>query len=201
MKFFKFAVVLLAFVGLSLIGCSDKSQSPVSPADQSINQPSSLEKVFTREFSGTNTPYEVIDPGIMKYPDGKQMIMKHKAYTNFIVTYLPGDTGPDILSGNGEVEINGITDLRTLIGQWQGKFLLKPSEADGGVWQFTWHGTSTFGPTAWEGGPGWILPLQEIGHGEGGDINGMQCHMEVIIYASLDFTAWYGAFTGIVTSH
>ncbi len=42
MKTLQCLIVLIAFVGLSLIGCTDKSQSPVGPADQ--NSTVSLDK-------------------------------------------------------------------------------------------------------------------------------------------------------------
>ena len=42
MKTLQCLIVLIAFVGLSLIGCTDKSQSPVGPADQ--NSAVSLDK-------------------------------------------------------------------------------------------------------------------------------------------------------------
>src|SRR4030066_428473 len=64
------AVVLLVFVGLLLIGC-DKFQEPVSPTDQSQNQPGPLKKSMERQFTGTVTPIEALEPGITKYPDGK----------------------------------------------------------------------------------------------------------------------------------
>ena len=197
MQKLKCVLVLMSFAGLMLVGCSDQTQSPVSPSDKS-----SLQKSFTREFTGTNTPVEVINLGIQTYPDGKVKVRNHMARTVLAATYLPGDIGPDILSGSGEVEINGLIDMNTVIGPWQGTFKLTPEGAGGGIWQFTWHGTSAFSPTGWQGGPGFIIPLQETGHGEGGNINGMQCRMEVTIYSALDFSGWYGEVTeGVITSH
>ena len=197
MKRFKCVLLLFSFMGLMLVGCSDQSQSPVSPSDKT-----SLQKNFTREFTGTNTPDNVINLGVITYPDGKVKVRNHKAQTVFVATYLPGDTGPDILSGPGEVEINGLIDANTAIGPWQGKLTLTPEGTGGGTWQFTWHGTSEFSPTAWQGGPGFIIPLKETGHGEGGNINGMQCRMDVMIYSALDFSGWYGEITGgVITSH
>ena len=188
--------VIFVFLGLLLVSCSNEQQSPVSPTDQS-----SLGKHINREFTGTNTLVDVIIPAVITYPDGKMKIRGNISSTEFVAAYLPGDTDPDILSGPGEVEINGLIDPITLVGQWQGNFELTPEEAGGGEWQFTWHGTSEYSPTGWQGGPGIIIPLQEIGHGEGGDISGMQCRMEVIIHSALDFSDWYGEVTGVITSH
>ena len=50
MKTFKCVLVLFAFVGLILVGCSDESQSPVSSIDQSIQGPTSLQKNIIRPF-------------------------------------------------------------------------------------------------------------------------------------------------------
>jgi len=199
MKTLKRVLVLFSFVGLMLVGCSDQSQSPVSPSDQT-----SLQKNFTREFTGTNTPTAVTDPGIRKYPDGKIMVLKHKGPTLFAASF--GDGGSDILSGPGEIEINGKIDMKypdpsTWKGEWRGKLVLTPAGVPGGLWQITWHGPSTFSPTAWNGGPGWILSLQMVGHGEGGDIHGMQFRAETIVYCEINFQGWYGDFTGLVKSH
>jgi hypothetical protein len=198
MKTLKSAIALFAFLGFLLIGCSDQTQSPVSPSEKE-----SLQKINSREFFGTNIPTGVVDPGIYKYPDGKIMMIKHKGPSLFSVEYLPGDTDPDILSGNGEVEINGITDLNTMIGHWYGKLSVIPksSEAGGGKWEFTWNGEATFNATAWEGGPGWILPLKMEGHGNGGNLTGMQCRIEQIVYAPLDISIWTGEIHGFIYSH
>ncbi len=63
MKALKSILVLFSFVSLLLVGCSDQPQSPVSPSDQT-----SIKKNFTREFTGTNTPFEVINPGLLLIP-------------------------------------------------------------------------------------------------------------------------------------
>ena len=51
MKTLKCVIVLLAFVGLSLVGCSDEQQSPVTPTDQG-----SLEKVTITDFAFSHYP-------------------------------------------------------------------------------------------------------------------------------------------------
>jgi len=198
MKTLKCVLALFAFVGLMLVGCSDESQSPVSPSDQN-----SLQKVTTWNFTGRNIPTGVSNPGIWKYPDGKIMVIKHQGPTQF--TRFTGD-GPDVLSGPGEIEINGKINMKypdpsTWKGEWRGKIVLTPAGVPDGLWQITWHGPSTFSPTAWNGGPGWILSLQMVGHGEGGDIHGMQIRSETIVYCEINFQGWYGDFTGVITSH
>ncbi len=195
MKALKFIFVLFSFAGIIFWGCSDEQQSPVSPSDQA-----SLQKVATREFSGTNTPTETINEATWKYPDGKILFCKYVGETEFAVNFPDG--GPDIMSGAGVVEINGITDLSKMIGQWHGKFTLTPNaNADGGIWQSTWIGTSTFALDAYNGTPGWILPLTHHGHGEGGSINGMQCRYVATVHANPQFTSYYAEVEGHVTSH
>lgn len=204
MKTLKCALALFAFLGLMLVGCSDESQSPISPTNQSVDVLGSLEKKLPpREFTGDAIPTGVIDPGIYKYPlptDEKILLLNHRGPTSFTAVYLAGDVGPDLLSGPGEVEINGLTDLRTMTGKWHGKLTLSPTEAGGGEWQFVWHGTATFSYTAWDGGPGWIIPLKEEGHGTG-FLTGMQCRMVLTIYAPPDLSTWKGEAQGFIYSH
>ena len=176
MKTLKCAVVLLAFAGLLIIGCSDKSQLPVSPADQAINQPVSLEKNFTRDFTGTMT-LTGADPsaGFTKEPDGKIMMRSLKQTVYFSVNFSDG--GPDLLRGPGDLELNSNIDFNAGTGESWGKLTLTPSapEAQGGQWVMTWHGKGTLGPA------GWTIPLKEVGHGNGGALTGLQCFMDNII--------------------
>ena len=47
MKKFNCLIAAIAFIGLLLIGCSDKSQSPIAPTDEQ----GSLEKVTTIDYT------------------------------------------------------------------------------------------------------------------------------------------------------
>ena len=203
MKFFKFAVVLLAFMGLSLIGCTDKSQSPVDPTDQSLQNQASLQKNFSREFTVEEFPTGIDNPGTITYPDGKIKLKGNQGPVYYIATFSPSDNGPDILTGPGEIEINGMIDPVTGVGHFEGKLLLTPeaSEAAGGVWEFTWHGESIFSLTAWEDGPGWTLTLRDVGHGNGGALTGMQCQLELIVLFPPDMSAWTGTGNGVIYTH
>ena len=204
MKTLKCVLVLFAFVGLLLLGCSDQLQSPVSPTDQSVQAPGSLEKSFPpREFTSDEIPTDVIDPGIFKYPDGKIMLRGHRGNVLFTAEFFPGDTDPDLLSGPGEVEINGIIDPVTGVGQFHGKLTLRPEapKAVGGEWEFTWHGDATFSLAAWLNGPGWTLTIRDVGHGNGGALTGMQCRMDLIISFPPDMSTWTGTGQGFIISH
>ena len=198
MKTLKCVLALFAFVGLMLVGCSDESQSPVSPLEKS-----SLQKSFSREFTGDAIPTGVDFMGIFKYPDGKVMLKDHRGPTYFTATFFDGT--PDLLTGPGKVEINGLSDYNTGVGKWHGKLTLTPTEAEGGEWQFVWHGTATFNTEAWtlpDGTkvPGWIIPLKEEGHGTG-FLTGMQCRMVLTIYAPADLSTWKGEANGFIYSH
>ena len=197
MKTLNCVFVLLAFVGLWLAGCSDELQSPVTPIDQG-----SLEKIITREFTATEIPTGIINPGILIYPDGKIMLIGHRGTVVFGATFLDG-VPPDLLTGPGDVEINGIIDPVTGVGQFHGKLTLRPEapEAVGGEWEFTWHGDATFSLTAWLNGPGWTLTIRDVGHGNGGALTGMQCRMDLIISFPPDMSTWTGTGHGFILSH
>jgi hypothetical protein len=189
------AVVLSAFVGLALLGCADKSQPPVAPTGQAASGLGSLGKVVSREFTAQMVPTGLDNPGIFKFPDGKVMVRGLSGPIWFSATFSDGL--PDLLTGPGEVEINGTADYNAGVGQWYGKLTLRPvgPEAAGGVLEFTWHGTATLGVS------GWTLPLKEQGHGMGGALTGMQCTMENTISAAVDLSSWSGAVEGVIISH
>jgi hypothetical protein len=200
MKTLKSAAILLAFMGLLLAGCSDKAESPITPTDQTAP----LQKSFSTEFTGTSVPdYDdqnvIIDWGFTKYPDGKILMRGFREKVKFEATILNGPL-PDLLTGPGEVEINGLSDPIAGVGQWQTKLTLMPTFAPGGVWEFTTHAKATFGPTELYG-LGWTIPLQATGHGKGGGLTGMQCRMDLVITAPADLSDWTGDAHGFITSH
>lgn len=190
MKTTKFLFVLFAFVGLWLAGCSDEPQSPVSPTDQS-----SLAKDIIREFTGTDYPTGLIDPGTTTTHNGIMKIRDMHQSFAFEVVFTDG--GIDLLSGNGDLELNANIDWNDGTGFWWGKKTLTPStpEALGGQFKFNWHGSATLGPS------GWTLTLQEVGHGEGGSLTGIQCFFDNIITAPTDISTWSGSLEGNLKTH
>ena len=50
MKALKCVLVLFAFVGLMLVGCSDQSQSPVSPTEQVSLEKKTIHHVTCMDF-------------------------------------------------------------------------------------------------------------------------------------------------------
>jgi hypothetical protein len=173
----------------------------MAPTDQAVQAPASLQKSFCTEFSATSDPTGQIGEFITKLPDGKVMLRGIQNTVQFNATILSGPL-PDLLTGPGEVEINGISDYNTGEGQWYGKLTLMPkaTAALGGKWEFVWHGKATIGPTE-KFGLGWIIPLQEEGHGSGGSLTSMQGRMELIVTAPLELTTWAGEAHGFIISH
>ena len=186
----KIFFVLFVFVGLLLVSCSDEQQSPVSPTDQS-----SLDKVIIRDFTGTDYPTGLIDPGTTTEHNG---IMKIRdMHQSFALEATFSDGGIDLLSGNGDLELNANIDWNNGTAFWWGKKTLTPSapEALGGQFKFTWHGSATLGPS------GWTLTIQEVGHGEGGALTGIQCFFDNIITAPVDLSTWSGDLEGDLKTH
>jgi hypothetical protein len=184
----KFFVILLAFVGLWLAGCSDNSQAPVAPTDQS-----SLGKDIIREFTGTDIPTGIIDPGTITTHNGIAMLRNMHQSVLFQITFSDG--GIDILSGEGDLELNANIDMVNHTSFWWGNKTLTPNEVPGGQFKFTWHGPGTLGPS------GWTLTYQEVGHGEGGALTGIQCFYDNLVTAPPDLSTWSGEVEGYLKTH
>ncbi|MDH3269046.1 MAG: hypothetical protein OEM46_09365 [Ignavibacteria bacterium] len=186
----KFFFVLFAFVGLLLVSCSDEQQSPVTPTD-----PSSLGKDIIREFTGTEEPLAITDPGTITVHNGITMLRNMHQNVAFQVTFSDG--GIDILSGEGDLELNANIDVVNGTSFWWGNKTLTPSdpEALGGQFKFTWHGPGTLGPA------GWTLTFQEVGHGEGGALTGIQCFNDILVTASPNLSTWIGDAEGYLKTH
>ncbi|MCL5029358.1 MAG: hypothetical protein M1480_10135 [Bacteroidetes bacterium] len=169
---------------------------PVSPGDQSIDQPVTMEKNLPREFTGKMT-LTGSDPsaGFMKEPDGKLILRGLKQTIQFDVIFKDG--GADLLSGSGDLELNCNVDFAAGVGEWWGKLILTPTsdEAKGGQWIMTWHGKGILGSD------GWTLPLKEVGHGNGGALTGLQCFMDNNIIAPADMSTWLGTESGYIKTH
>jgi hypothetical protein len=192
MKVIKFLLAALAFTGLLMTGCSDKQNSPIGPTDQSLDQSGYLEKKVVREFSGTMDPIEVTDPGTTKEVNGKIII--RNMHNRVVVNASFKGGGPDLFSGEGDLEINEIINFATGKGYAWGKLKLKPSapEAHGGHWDLVWFGSGKLGPA------GWTLPLNEVGTGKGGALTGLHLSMNNMITAPPDLSTWHGEYHGFI---
>jgi len=199
-------LLLLAFVALAVVGCSDYSTPPVSPADQSAIVPGSPGKNLIRSFTVTVGPFSpdpavtVIDLGSTREPDGKTMVRGMVVRSFFAAVFPPEDDGPDLLTGTGVLEMNFNLDPRTgaLFG-W-GKLTVTPTEFDvkGGVWEISWQGKGTYYSATGAVYP--VLPSKMVGHGSGGALSGMQLSVEVTIVGGPPL-AWGGAGGGTLKSH
>lgn len=187
MKALKCFLVLFSFLGLMLIGCSDESQSPISPTDQSS---ASLQKNIIRPFTGHEYPTSVVSPGNVHMAGSKQISKGVLFTTRFEAAFSDGK--PNLLSGNGFLELNSIFDFSTFEGFTWGKLTVTPDNINaGGVWEISWHGKMFLGPDPKTGEIVTICPLKWVGHGKGGAINGMQLHGDDIIKYKGPMN-WYG---------
>jgi len=190
MKTLKCVLVLFSFVGLMLVGCSDQSQSPVSPMDQG-----SLEKKPTvTPFTGADYP---IPPYILQeavvHEQGQKRIVKG------LKMQERWECSSDLMDGTWVNEVNGIQDKNTGEGTIYGKVTITPfKDVGGGVWEGEYHGK-----IVQSGTPGiWTCTLSGLGHGRGGTIDGMKYKVDVILNVfGFPAAGWYGTFSGTIYSH
>jgi hypothetical protein len=193
MKALKIFAVLFSFILLLLIGCSDQSQSPISPTDQSIQAPASLQKNIIRPFTGYECGVTLVSPGDVHFADGKQITRGVQYTTRFEATFTDGQ--PDLLSGDGFLELNSTLDLTTYEDFATGKLTVTPDNlAAGGVWEISWHSKGFLAPDPNDSTKiVMTYPGKWVGHGKGGAINGMQVFADDFIkYNPFDALDWYG---------
>lgn len=191
MKKLKILVVLLAFVGLTLVGCSDKSQSPVAPADQSVQEQGTLEKcTITQVTITSHYPVGILDPGVVKLV-GRKWIMKNVVVAETLITTNSLVTGKMIHS------LSGILDKNTGEGPVWGTYTL--TNVSGGVWEGTYAGWRSKKPGS---DTLFTLPLKILGHGKSGNVQGMKVFINDVITAwGTPPTGWYGGGEGYIKSH
>jgi hypothetical protein len=196
MKKLKFAIVLLAFVGLTLVGCSEQSQSPVAPNDQFSNQQEqgSLEKCIVTNFKATYHVTGLIDPGSNKVVRGK-LITKGQVIE---CTYDYSDNA--LVGGTLTLYANSILDVNTGEGPVHGKYTITPisADAEGGVWEGIWWGSRKK-----TGESEWTTSLMTTGQGKGGSLKRMQLYSrETIHFTDLFGEAGFnGESKGYIKSH
>ena len=179
MKALKCVLVLFAFVGLMLVGCSDKTQSPVSPTEKG-----SLEKAVITNFTFSHFPIAPPFGGEIKLTPGGKWQLKKVGVKELVTSSDP------LVSGIMIHYLSATMDAVTGEGPVHGTFTLTP-EADvaGGIWEGTYEGyrSKTPGSDIY-----FTLPLKVVGHGRGGTIHGMQLFEKSII------TAWGTPPAGMV---
>lgn len=190
MKALKCVLVLFAFVGLMLVGCADQSQSPVSSIDKG-----SLEKAVITNFTFTHIPTGKTGEGDAKLTPGGIWQMKKIGVNENVFSLDP------LIQGAMIHYLSATMDAVTGEGPVHGSFTLTPAEnaADGGVWEGTYEGYRSKMPGS---DIYFVLPLKVVGHGRGGNINGMQIFFNTNITAwGTPPVGWYGSGEGFYKSH
>ena len=197
MKALSFALLLMASVAFVLVGCSDNAMQPVSPTDQITQAPASLQKNIVRPFTGKEYPTALLSVGETFMADGKQIVKRFQCATRFEATFSDGL--PDLLTGNGLLELQQVLDMETLTGHSTGKLTVTPDNPDAdGVWEITWHSKVYPGPDPRipPRAPFVLFyPAKWVGYGKGGAINGMQIFGDDIVkFNILDptYLDWWG---------
>jgi len=176
MKTLKCVLVMLSFVGPTLVGCSDDSQSPLSPVDQGSLAKDKKNVDFT--FTSSPAPF-IADPADYTNFAGRTVHMK-----DYPVIDLP-IASDDRVTGRMEHFLSLKLDVITGEGPCHGKWSVIPSDlatTGGGVWEGTYEGlrTKTEDPYVF------ILPIKLVGHGNGGTIDKMQLFMkaDLVVYTN-----------------
>ena len=183
MKTFKYVFVFLALVGLTLIGCSEKSQLPNEPV-------SSLEKVTTTDYTATITIVGLVDPGSVKIV-GQNMIVKDR------VVLTRYESNSPLVTGDLLITINFRYNLNTGEGPSHGKWSNVPDAYPDAAWEgsFTGYRTKT-------GESEWTENVYIVGKGEGGVIDGMKNFADGLIYSThiYEETGFVGEGSGVLKS-
>jgi hypothetical protein len=183
MKTLKCVIVLFAVVGLSLLGCSEKSQLPNEPE-------SSLEKVTTTDYTATITIIGLIDPGSEKIV-GQNLIVKDRV----VLTRFEADNS--LVKGNLLVTINFSFNLITGEGPSHGKWSNVPDAYPNALWEgsFTGYRIRT-------GESEWTENLHVVGKGEGEVIDGMKNIADGLMYSDdiYERTGFFGIANGVIKS-
>ena len=188
MKATKFLFVLFSFVGLWLAGCSDELQSPVAPIDQV-----SMEKVIITNFTFSHYPIGLTGEGEVKLVGGN-WILKDMGVIELFTSSNP------LAAGTAIHYLSATFDDVTGEGPVHGSFTLTPeANTEGGVWEGSYTGYRSKMPGS---DTLYILPLQLVGHGKGGTIQGMQIRENSTITAcGTPPVGWYGSGEGFYKSH
>lgn len=189
MKALKCVAVLFAFLGFLMVGCSDKTQSPVAPIEQG-----SLEKCIITNFTFSHNPIEPPFGGDVKLVPGGKWQIKKVGVKEYVTASDP------LVSGIMIHYLSATFDAITGEGPVHGSFTLTPvADVGGGVWEGTYTGyrSKTPGSDIY-----FTLPLKVVGHGRGGTIHGMQLFEKSIITAwGTPPEGWYGGGEGFYKSH
>lgn len=188
-------LVLLVLTGLIFTSCSDQSQSPVAPAEQS-----SLSKAIITEYTITSSPAPfTANPNDYILIAGRTLHMKNYPVTDNVVA------SDARLTGRMEHVLSLKLDIVTGEGPCNGSFKTYPDPlvTDGGYWEGTYEGyrSKTDNPYVF------MIPLKMVLKGKGGNIDGMKafCNANLIVYTNADYYPlpifWTAEGSGFIKEH
>jgi hypothetical protein len=188
MKSLKCIFVLFVFVGLLIVSCSDEQQLPVNPTDQGI-----MEKVTLNYFTTGDIPIGLTGEGTIKLV-GENWILKDVGVIENITSNDPIAAGT--MTHYLSATMNAETGEGPIHGHWT---IIPEGNTEGGYWEGNYTGYRSKMPGS---DTLFILPLQLVGHGKGGTIDGFQMHTDVTITAwGTPPVGWYGSGEGFYKSH
>lgn len=184
MKTLKCLFVLLAFVGLLFVGCSEKSSPVATSTDNAVNSLSgsmSLGKKIMTTFTGTEVAIGFADG--MYVGKGNRLVGKGVWFESLWTSSLPLLDGA-VADYTFNVSFNASGE-----GPMQGKFTMA---VGGGTFEGTVEGKMFVASDGSE--------LQGIfsyvGHGKGGTIDGMKLSCTETYHEALDYSYAYGDLVG-----
>lgn len=178
-------IVLFAFIALS--GCSEKTQAPVAPKENSsIESPASLSKSIIQKSRVWHYSIKLMNLGV------KTKILGQEIWTRLIMEdRFETPTPNPLLTGKVINTVNISKDLTTGKAIIWGTLIVTPeANAGGDKWEIAYSGKleSTGATTA-------KAKVNGVGRGAGGDINGMMITTDFLMY--YDFSSagitWEGA--------
>jgi hypothetical protein len=190
MKSKSLAVLLISFLAFAVMGCADRSQPIVAPADQPAQRLASLEKSTNVPFDFTNQPFWVTSEPDWWIAGGVLQMKKVHVLERI-------EASDSRLTGQMEHYLSLSVGVVTGEGPCHGSFTATPDDQSvGGVWEGTYEGyrSRTDNPLVF------TLPLKVVGHGRGGTINGMQVFMTTTLAVVTD-AAHYPIPTGWIGSN
>ena len=192
------SLLVAAMLMFVLVGCSDNATPPVAPADGSAKAPTLQKPDEVSVPVSFNGPKTLTGEGEMWTAGGK-LQMKRFGVRELVQTAEPRIAGPMLHY------LSQTADLQTGEGPCHGTLTIYPPAAGGGVWEGTYHGyrSRTANPAIF------TLPLNVVGHGKGGTIDGMKITLTVVLTV---FTGppyapplvpyhWVGSGVGILKEH
>jgi hypothetical protein len=187
-----FCVILL--LGIALIGCVDKTSSPIAPTDQQMQGQGVLEKRVITNFTFSHNPIAPPFGGTVRLVPGGKWQLKEVGVKEKVISTDP------LVSGIMVHYLSATLDAVTGEGPVHGTLTITPEAAvGGGVWEGTYEGYRSKMPGS---DKYFTLPLKAVAHGRGGTIDGMQLTETSIITAwGTPPEGWYGGGDGFYKAH